>query len=70
MMFSFTNTHLSGTDGKLSLCVSLVNHLSRRSYTFRCELRRCEPVEPTDVAIFDKRLESLRRSIDNSFSDN
>ncbi|MEK1895082.1 MAG: hypothetical protein AAAB20_17730 [Rhizobium sp.] len=69
-MFSFKNTHLSETNGLLSLSVSLVNHLSRRSYTLRCELRRDEPVETIDVARFDKRLRSLRTSIDNSFSGN
>ncbi|CAN7650045.1 hypothetical protein [Rhizobium sp. LjRoot258] len=69
-MFSFKNTHLSETNGLLSLSVSLVNHLSRRSYTLRCELRRDEPVKTIDVARFDKRLQSLRTSIDNSFSGN
>jgi hypothetical protein len=70
MMFSFTNTQLSERDGLLSLSVSLVNHVSRRSYTLRCELRRDEPEETIDAARFDKRLRSLRRSIDNSFSGN
>ncbi|MEZ2126906.1 MULTISPECIES: hypothetical protein [unclassified Sinorhizobium] len=70
MMFSFTNTHLSEREGLLSLSIRLVNHVSRRSYTFRCELRRDEPTETVDVASFGKRLESLRKSIDNSFSDN
>lgn len=69
-MFSFTNTHVSETDGLLSLSVSLVNHLSRRSYTLRCELRRCEPMETIEAARFDERLQSLRRSIENSFSGN
>ncbi|MBZ9791939.1 hypothetical protein K9B32_17715 [Rhizobium sp. 3T7] len=70
MMFSFTNTQLSERDGLLSLSVSLVNHVSRRSYTLRCELRRDEPGQTIDAARFDERLQSLRRSIDNSFSGN
>ena len=69
-MFSFTNTHLSEKDGLLSLSVSLVNHLSRRSYTLRCELRRDEPIETIDAARFHERLHSLRRSIENSSSGN
>ncbi|CDM62244.1 MULTISPECIES: hypothetical protein [Rhizobium] len=66
-MFSFKNAHLSETDGLLSLSVSLVNHLSRRSYTL-ANFGVTSPVETIDVACFDKRLQSLRRSIDNSFS--
>lgn len=67
-MFSFTNTHLSEQDGLRSLSVSLVNHLSRRSYTLRCEIRRHEPIETIDTTAFDRRLESLRKSIDNAAS--
>jgi hypothetical protein len=69
MMFSIMDTRLSEREGLLSLSVRLVNHMSRRSYTFRCELRRDEPTETVDVVSFGKRLESLRKSIDNSFSD-
>jgi hypothetical protein len=69
-MFSFTNAHLSETDGLLSLSVSLVNHLSRRSYTLRCELRRDEPEETIGEAHFNKGLQSLRGSIENCLSGN
>jgi hypothetical protein len=69
-MFSFTNTHVSGTGGLLSMSVSLVNHLSRRSYTVRCELRRDEAAETIDAARFNERLQSLRKSIDKALSGN
>ncbi|WP_208248306.1 hypothetical protein WGT02_08375 [Rhizobium sp. T1470] len=51
-MFSFKNAHLSETDGLLSLSVSLVNHLSRRSYTL-ANFGVTSPVETIDVACFD-----------------
>lgn len=67
-MISFTNTHLSERDGLLSLSISLVNHMSGRSYTFRCQLRRDEPLETVDTVQFEKRRESLGKSMDGFLS--
>ncbi len=64
-MISFTNTHLSEEGGLLSLSLRLLSHRSGSSYTLRCELRREAPTNAV-VTNFDQRLQSLRKSIDNS----
>lgn len=68
-MISFTNTHLSEEDGLLSLSLRLLSHRSGSSYTLRCELRRDVPTYAVSTN-FDQRLQSLRRSIDNSVAGN
>ena len=64
-MISFTNTHLSEDNGLLSMSLRLLSHHSGSSYTLRCELRRDAPMNAV-MTNFDQRLQSLRRSIDNS----
>ncbi|KRB61146.1 hypothetical protein ASE04_22510 [Rhizobium sp. Root708] len=68
-MISFTNTHLSEEDGLLSLSLRLLSDRSGSSYTLRCELRRDVPTYAVSTN-FDQRLQSLRRSIDNSVAGN
>lgn len=66
MMFSFMSTLLSEIGGTLSRNVSLVYHLSCRSYVPGSSAR---PARGTiDARGFEERLESLRKSIDNSFA--
>jgi hypothetical protein len=68
MMFSFMSTRLSEIGRTLSRNVSLVYHLSCRSYTLCREVRHDPLAGTIDARRFEERLKSLRKSIDNSFA--
>ncbi|MDI7864496.1 hypothetical protein MRS76_21405 [Rhizobiaceae bacterium n13] len=64
-MFFLKQPTIAGGDDSVSLSISLLNMVSRRSYTLKCELRR-DQQKAVNALPFRERLESLRRSIENA----